>query len=415
MNSRERVRRALAGQETDRPPIDLGGTRASGINAVVYTRLKERMGLNTPTKLVDSMQILAKIEPQMLERLEIDVVPLEASTAVWATQDASQGVARDLFCGQRVYFPPGTDIRVMSDGSWVLHRPNGEPYARMPKDGYYFDFMRPTMSGHIDPDAFRPKDTVSDEELRVLEERAKYLYENTDKAILGWGTSLSLLGLSWLLSDNITQGSLDDWLCMLMVEKDTAHEMMGRYVDAVISCLKLYHEAVGDRAMIWGVASDDAGTQRGELLAPELFEEMIKPHYTRLCSWVHAHTPWKTYLHSCGSIYHYIPHWIEAGIDILNPVQISAANMEPERLKAEFGDRIVFWGGGCDTQRVLPLGTPDEVREHVRRNIEVFGQGGRFVFTQVHNIQQNVPVENVAAMLEEARRTRPVGKEQIPQ
>jgi uroporphyrinogen-III decarboxylase len=130
---------------------------------------------------------------------------------------------------------------------------------------------------------------------------------------------------------------------------------------------------------------------------------MIKPHYGRLCDWVHRHTGWKTYLHSCGSIYHYIPHWIEAGIDILNPVQISAANMEPERLMKEFGGQIVFWGGGCDTQRVLPLGTPDEVREHVRHNIEVFGSGeGGYVFTQVHNIQQNVPVENVEAMFEAA-------------
>ncbi|NPV08235.1 MAG: methyltransferase [Anaerolineae bacterium] len=404
MNSRERVRRALEWQEADRPPLDLGGTRASGINAVVYARLKERMGLDTPTKLVDSMQILAEVEPEVLERLEIDVVPLEAATARWAEQDASQGVACDLFCGQRVYFPPGTDIREERDGSWVLCRPDGEPYARMPKDGYYFDFLRPTMRGHIDPDAFRPKDTVPDEDLRALEKRAKYLYESTDKAILGWGASISLMGLSWLLSDNITQGSLDDWLCMLMVEKDTAHEMMARYVDAVISCLELYHQAVGDRALAWGIASDDAGTQRGELIAPELFAEMIVPHYARLCAWVHAHTPWKTFLHSCGSIYHYIPHWIEAGVDILNPVQISAANMEPERLKAEFGERIVFWGGGCDTQRVLPLGTPDEVREHVRHNIEVLGRGGGFVFTQVHNIQQNVPVENVEAMLDEARR-----------
>ncbi|MBM3460036.1 MAG: methyltransferase, partial [Armatimonadetes bacterium] len=114
----------------------------------------------------------------------------------------------------------------------------------------------------------------------------------------------------------------------------------------------------------------------------------------------HANTPWKTYLHCCGSIFHHIPEWIDAGVDILNPVQISAANMEPERLMKRFGGRIVFWGGGCDTQRVLPLGTPAEVREHVRHNLSVFGSGsGGYVFTQVHNVQQNVPVENVEAML----------------
>ena len=403
MNSRERVLKAVNFEAPDRVPIDLGGMRAAGINAVVYEQMKRRMGIDTPTKIYDSMQILAEIEPEVLNRLHVDVVPLEASTASWAAQDASEGVRRTLFCGKDVFFPPGTNILEEPDGSWLLRRSDGTAYAHMPKDGLYFDFLRKTMSGlQIDPDAFNPCDTVTDEELELISQRGKYLYENTDKAILGWGGSISLIGLSWMLSDNITQGSLDEWLCMLMTEKETAHEMMGRYVDASISCLKLYHQAVGDYCFAWGVASDDAGTQRGELIAPELFAEMIIPHYKRLCDWVHANTNWKTFLHSCGSIYNYIPLWMDAGVDILNPVQISSANMEPERLKSEFGDKLVFWGGGCDTQKILPLGTREEIREHVKHNIEVFGKGGGFVFTQVHNIQQNVPVENVEAMLEAA-------------
>ena len=400
MNSRERVLRAINFQQPDRVPIDLGGIRASGINAVVYDQLKQRMGINTPTKIHDSMQILAELELVVLDRLHVDVVPLEGASATWARQEASQGVKRRLFCGLEVYFPPKTRITEEPDGSWVLRNPAGEPYARMPKNGFYFDFLRPTMAARrIVPSAFHPRDTVPEEELRALAEHARYLYTYTDKAILGWGASLSVLGLSALLADNITQGSLDEWLIMLMTEKETAHEMMGRYVDVVIKCLEQYYQAVGDYCSIWGVASDDAGTQKGELIAPDLFAEMIKPHYKRLCDWVHTHTPWKTYLHSCGSIYHYIPHWIEAGIDILNPVQISAANMEPERLMKDFGGKIVFWGGGCDTQRVLPLGTPAEVREHVRHNLSVFASGrGGYVFNQVHNIQQNVPVENVETM-----------------
>ena len=359
MTSRERVLAAVNFREPDRVPIDLGGTRASGINAVVYDRLKRRMGIATPTKVHDAMQVLAEVEPEVLDRLGVDVVPLEAATARWARQDAKEGLRRRLFEGTKVFFPPRTNVAEEADGAWTLRRADGTPYARMPKDGFYFDFIRSTMSGRrIDPNAFRPRRTVPDEDLRLLEQRARDLYENTDKAILGWGAAISVFGMSWLLADNITQGSLDDWLCMLMAEKETANEMMGRAVDAAIACLKLYHQAVGDRAFAWGIASDDAGTQRGELLPPELFAEMILPHYRRLCDWVHANTNWKTFLHSCGSIYHYIPHWIEAGVDILNPVQISAANMEPERLKREFGGRIVFWGGGCDTQKVLPLGTP---------------------------------------------------------
>ena len=403
MNSRERVLKTVNFQEPDRVPIDLGAIRASGISAVVYDAMKKRMGLNTPTKVHDSMQVLAELEMEFLDRWHIDVVPLEAATADWAPQDASEGVPRRLFCGLEVFFPPGTSIHENTAGDWLLHDSNGAAFAKMPKDGLYFDFLRTTMGdGRIDPNKFRPSGDVSDAELDCVSRHAARLYENTDKAILGWGPSISMMGLSALLSDNITQGQIDEWYCMLMMEKDTATEMMGRYADAVISRMRLYHEAIGDKVFAWGVASDDAGTQRSEIMREELFVEMIVPHYKRVCDWVHQNTNWKTFLHSCGSIYRFIPHWIEAGIDILNPVQISAANMEPARLKSEFGDRIVFWGGGCDTQRVLPRGTPDEIREHVRSNIRAFAKGGGFVFTQVHNVQQNVPPENVETMLQAA-------------
>lgn len=404
MTSRERILAAVNYRRPDRIPVDLGAIRASGINAVVYDRLKKRMGIATPTKIHDTMQVLAEVEIEVLDRIHGDVVPLDAGTVGWNGRDAREGVPRRLFSGLDVYFPPGTAIMDEPDGGVALLNRSGEAYARMPKNGYYFDFIRPTMSHvRIEPSKFKPPSTIPDETLDHMAVRARYLYDHTDKAILGWGSSISLMGLSALLSDNITQGSLDEWLCMLMVEKDTAHEMMGRYVDAVISCLGLYHEATGDRCFAWGIASDDAGTQRGELLSPDLFTEMILPHYRRLCRWVHANTLWKTFLHSCGSVRGYIPGWIEAGVDILNPVQISAARMEPESLMKEFGGRIVFWGGGCDTQKVLPLGTPDEVREHVAANMRVFGaRPGGYVFNQVHNIQENVPVENVEAMFEAA-------------
>lgn len=404
MNSRERVVKAVNFEKPDRIPIDLGATRASGINAVVYDKLKKRMGFNTPTKIHDIMQILAEVEIGVLDKLHADVIPLDVGDSEWSGMDANQGVKKTLFCGLDVYFPHETHIRENQDGSLELLDKTGQAYAHMPKDGLYFDFIRPTMTGKkIDPQAYQPEDTVSDKVLEIIAERGKYLYENTDKAILGWGGCISFLGLSALQGPNITQGALDEWLCMLMTEKEAANEMMARGVDAAIKCFKLYHQAVGDYCFAWGVASDDSGTQRGGLISPDLFQEMIKPHYKRLCDWVHKNTNWKTYLHSCGSIYHYIPHWIDAGIDILNPVQISAANMEPEKLMNDFGGKVVFWGGGCDTQKVLPLGTPREVREHVGHNINVFGSGsGGYVFNQVHNIQQNVPVENVEAMFEAA-------------
>ena len=163
-------------------------------------------------------------------------------------------------------FSPKPTIIEDKDGSWLLINSASQPYAKMPKDGYYFDFLVPTMSSHkIDPKAFNPSDTVPEETLNFMEKRSRYLYENTDKALLGWGACLSVLGLSALLADNITQGSLDEWLCMLMVEQETANDMMSRYVEAVIKKMKLLHQAVGDRCFAWGVISDDGGTQKGHL------------------------------------------------------------------------------------------------------------------------------------------------------
>jgi uroporphyrinogen-III decarboxylase len=240
--------------------------------------------------------------------------------------------------------------------------------------------------------------------LKILEGYGQSLYRNTDYAILGWGFGVCFLGLS-LITDrasNVTQGLPNEWMMMLMSEKETCHEIMDRSVEATISCLKLVNQAVGNCCFAWGIADDDSGTQRGEFIRPDLWAEMLKPHYRKLCDWIHAHTPWKVFLHSCGSIYHLLPHFIEAGIDIINPVQTSAANMDPRRLKAEFGDRLVFWGGGCDTQHVLGSATPEEVREHVRERIGIFSPGGGYVFNQVHNIQANVPPENVLAMFDAA-------------
>jgi len=187
-----------------------------------------------------------------------------------------------------------------------------------------------------------------------------------------------------------------------MTEKETCHEMMDRSVEATIRCLKQISQAVGDTCFAWGIASDDSGTQRGEFIHPDLWAEMIKPHYAKLCDWIHRNTRMKTFFHCCGSVYNLIPHLIDAGIDILNPVQTSAANMDAQRLKSQFGKRLVFWGGGCDTQWMLPNGTPDEIRRHVQGRLEIFAPGGGYVFNQVHNIQPNVPLENILAMFEAA-------------
>ncbi len=405
MTSRERVLKAVNHEVPDRVPIDLGGMKASTVAAIAYDKLKRKLGLATPTKVLDARFMIAAIEDEVLSRLHVDVVPLDISCVLPMSRPNKEWVPRQLFDGTNVLFPPGTLIGEDAAGNWLLLNPDGSPTTfQMPKGGYYFDDMAFNSGGCIDPKKFRPIADISDEHLALLQQHGRALYRDTDYAILGWGFGVCFLGLS-LITDrtsNVTQALTDEWMMMLMTEKDTCHEMMDRSVEATIKCLKLMNEAVGDYCFAWGIAADDSGTQRGEFIRPELWAEMLKPHYKRLCDWIHANTQWKTFLHSCGSIYNLVPHFIEAGIDILNPVQTSAANMDPERLKKEFGDKLVFWCGGCDTQSVLGKATPEAIREHVKERMRIFSPGGGYVFNQIHNIQSNVPPENIIALFDAA-------------
>jgi hypothetical protein len=405
MTPRERVWKTVNHQVPDRVPIDLGSMIASGISANAYDKVKRELGIRTPTKIPYPYSMIAMVEDEVLRRLHVDVAPLDLPAVLSMVRPDSEWVPRRLFDGTEVLFPPGTKIAEQADGSWVFLNADGSPSSfRMPRGGYYFDDTSFNKSGRIDTRNFRLVSDVPDEHLEILRQYGRSLCQNTDYAILGWGFGVSFLGLSWVSqhATNLTQGLPDEWMIMLMTEKETCHEMMDRSVEATIKCLKLVHEAVGDYCFAWGIACDDSGTQRGEFIRPALWAEMIKPHYKKLCDWIHANTSWKTFLHSCGSVKNLLPHFIDAGIDILNPVQTSAVNMEPAQLKAEFGDRLVFWGGGCDTQSVLGRATPDEIRQHVKERIETFSPGGGYVFNQVHNIQANVPPENIIAMFDAA-------------
>jgi uroporphyrinogen decarboxylase len=406
MTSRERVLKTISFEEPDRVPVDLGGMKASGMAVETYRRVCQRLGVPGLAKVCDSRFMTAWVEDPILKAFHVDVAPLDTSMVASQLAAPAEWISRKLFSGAEVLFPPGTAIREEPNGGWNLLNADGSPTPfHMPKDGHYFDDISFDRGEPIEALNFKPADSIPDDTLDAIARYSKEMAEGTDYALLGWGGGVCFLGLS-LITDrrsNVTMGRPSDWMMMLMTEPELCHEMMGRSVDASIQCLELLNQAVGDRAFAWGIAADDSGTQRGEFIRPELWAEMIKPHYTRLCGWIHANTPWKTFFHSCGSVYHLIPHFIEAGIDILNPVQTSAANMDPVRLKEEFGRKIVFWGGGCDTQHVLGTATPAAVREQVRERLAIFKPGGGYVFNQVHNIQSNVPPENVIAMFEAAR------------
>ena len=399
MNSRQRVLTALAHREPDRVPVDLGATRVTGITAVAYNRLKAHLGLaEGSTKVFDISQQLAEVEEEILERFGVDVIPLnrvqtgfEIMNWAWKGWRLPDGSP----CLVSTEFDPVREEE-RDRSSWALVR-DGVVVARMPARSFYFTRVHHPLAGAItkeDIDAY-PWPTISDEELAHLRRRARHLYENTDYAIVGefggnileWGQDLR----GW-----------DVFLMDLVIHKDLAHHLMDRMVECWLRNLERYLEAVGDYIQIIQMG-DDLGTQHGPQISPQLYREMIKPRHQRVYSTVKEQSDIYVFLHSCGAIFDFIPDLIEAGVDILNPVQTSARGMDPVALKREFGHRITFWGGGCDTQRVLPRGTPEEVREDVRERLRVFAPGGGYVFAAVHNIQPDVPPENLVAMFQAVR------------
>ena len=256
--------RAVDHREGDRVPIDLGGMKATGIAINACQQVRDLLGLRGATRVLDPRFMIAEVQEDMLRRLHGDVLPVDVTTVSAALAPEAAWTPRRLFSGREALFPPGTRIAEDPDGSWVLLDADGARTSfRMPRDGHYFDdigFNDPRTT--LDPRAFRPVDTVPDRELRGLETLSRRLYEGTGYALLGWGYGVCFLGLS-LITDrrsNVTMGLPDQWMMLLLTEKETCHEMMGRSVDASIRCLGEMHQAVGDRCFAWGIASDDSGT-----------------------------------------------------------------------------------------------------------------------------------------------------------
>ena len=271
MTPRQRVLKAVNHQVPDRVPIDLGGMKASSIACMAYDRVRRKLGVAGRTRVADPRFMNALTEGEVLRRLHVDVVPLDLSLVLNTVRPEREWVPKRLFDGTEVLDPPGTRIVEDASGAWILLNADGLPSTfKMPKNGYYFDDMAFNRGGRIDPKKFRPVSEISDEHLKILGDYGRSLYRNTDYAILGWGFGVCFLGLSLITdrSSNVTQGLTDEWMVMLMTEKETCHEMMDRSVEATIKCLGLVNQAVGDCCFAWGIASDDSGTQRRRVHSP---------------------------------------------------------------------------------------------------------------------------------------------------
>jgi len=370
--------------------------RSTGIMAVAYNRLKAHLGMTDgKTKVYDIMQQLAHPELPVLERFGVDVLPLPRAS--WGLDPTNPTWKPwTLPDGSPALVPSGFDPVQNKRGDWLTMDDEGRIAWRMPAGGLYFDQVYHPLAAATtvtEIEAFELPDT-SDEELAWLHCEARRLYETTDKAIMGE------------FGGNILEAAqgLRGWEQFMMdmaLEPKLAQALTQKLADHYIANLPRYLDAVGDYIQIIQMG-DDLGTQRGPQMSPKMYRQIIKPCHRQVYGCVKAHSDLYIFLHTCGSIYKLIPDLIEVGVDILNPVQISAADMDPARLKREFGQDVAFWGGGANTQHVLPNATPEQVRQHVRELIEIFAPGGGYVFCQVHNIQANVPPENVVALFEAA-------------
>jgi uroporphyrinogen decarboxylase len=405
MTSRERVTLACNFKEPDMVPIGLGSTRSTSFHVDAYAELVRHLGLGLePVRVFDVALMKGHVDMEMIQWMHADVIHLESIINCWdiPNEDWKFFVTNN---GNRILVPGGFNPVVDEKGYYNIYSKNEKLISHMSPTGLYFDSVFPTSMSddivHMDPEDFVVNlPMLKDEHLRLLEIRAKSLYENTEYALHGNFVMYDLFNF------NIGNHTFSDWLILLATEPDYCTSHIQAITDWTIKNLKMYLEATGKYLHSILVSCADYGGQRGELFSPDIFHELYTPAYMKICDYVHTHSNVKTMAHCCGSIVKTIPHMIEAGIDILNPIQTSAAEMDPVVLKEKFGKKIVFWGGGMDLQKVLPFGTPEEIKNHVKYHMEVLGKGGGYVFTANHNVQPNVPMENMMAMLEAMKEYR---------
>jgi hypothetical protein len=423
MTSRERVHAALNHQEPDLVPLDLGATMCSGMHVSSVYRLRQALGLDPPgtaVKVLEPYQMLGEIAPDLMEALGVDVASLAGRGTLFGFRNEGWK-PWTLFDGTPVLVPEKFNTDPEPNGDILLY-PEGDasapPSGRMPNGGLYFDAI--VRQPPIDEDTLRAEDNleefkpISDEELQHLKAETDRLYA-TGRAVFGnfGGTSFGDIALVPAPQLKHPKGIRDvaEWYTSVLTRRDYVCAVFEGQCEIGLANLEKIHQAVGDRVTAVFVSGTDFGMQQGPFINPKLYREVFMPVHKRVNDWIHEHTAWKTFIHTCGSVVAFLDDFIDAGFDILNPVQCSAANMDARMLKERFGDRVTFWGGGVDTQKTLPFGTPEEVAAEVRERIETFAPGGGFVFNTIHNVQAQISIENIMAVYETVRDCRqyPVG------
>ena len=410
MNRKETVVAALNHQSTARVPFDLGGTGVTGMHVTTVAALREYYGLEKrPVKVCEPYQMLGEIEDDLKEAIGVDTVSLSALNTLFGFRNQNWKEWRAPW-GQDLLVAENFNTTVDANGDLLIY-PQGDMTApasgKMPKASFFFDAIirqEPLVEAKLNPRAnLEEFNIISEEELRIWQsETAKArMSERVVVASIG-GMGLGDIALVPAINLKYPKGIRDitEWYISTLTRQDYIHQIFEKQTDIALVNLEKLLPILKDVVEVAFICGTDFGTQASTFCSPETFKSLYLPYYKKINAWIHQHTTWKTFKHSCGAVRTLIPYFIEAGFDILNPVQCSAANMHPRELKQEFGDRLVFWGGGVDTQKTLPFGTPEEVYQEVLARCEIFSKNGGFVFCAVHNVQANTPVANVTAMID---------------
>lgn len=410
MTSKERVLASLNHREPDAVPVDFGSTAVTGIHVLAVAGLRDYYGLERrPVKVYEPYQMLGLIEKDLKEVMGIDVEGIPAPETLFGFRNENWKPWR-LASGLEVLVSEHFQTTKEKNGDTLIY-PKGDlsapPSGRMPKNGYFFDTI--VRQDPIDEARLYPEDNL-EEFSPISNEDLDYFAAEANRASATGRTVMATFGGTGFGDIALVPApflkypkgirDIEEWYISTVTRQDYIHQVFDKQTEIAIGNLKEISRVVGERVDAVFICGTDFGTQRSQFCSVETFRSLYFPYYKKINDWIHGHTNWKTFKHSCGAVEPLIEAMIECGFDILNPVQCSAAGMGPLHLKKAYGKRIVFWGGGVDTQSTFAFGTPGEVREQILRRCEIFSPGGGFVFNAGHNIQANTPVENIAAMIE---------------
>ncbi len=412
MNSRENLKLTLNHQQPERLVLDFGGTAVTGIHCLAVKNLRQYYRLtDKPVKVVEPFQMLGEVDDELREAMGIDVVGAYGKgNLIGFDNNECEWKPFTSNWGQNLLVPADFNFTRSDDGSLKIY-PQGDttvpPSANMPASGYFFDAIirqEPIVEDNLNPeDNLEEFSQIDKETLDYWERTINQLYASGKGIIASLGgTALGDIALVPGMNLKRPKGIRDvaEWYMSTIMRPDYIHSIFEKQTNLAIENYAKIYARVGNKIDAVFICGTDFGTQDSTFCSPDQYQELYLPYYRRINDWIHQNTEWKSFKHSCGAVETFMPLFIESGIDIINPVQINAKGMDPNHLKNTYGKDLVFWGGGVDTQKMLSFGTPSEVKKQVLENCDIFARDGGFVFNTVHNIQANVPVENLASMME---------------